>query len=98
MRFIGSKCNFLFEHDLSESPSPPRVKPGADSFGIMLLVRKSEVHDVAVCDDIGLALEPHLAGRLRASLAAQTDIVVVGNGLRADEPALEIGVDHARRL
>ena len=59
---------------------------------------KAEMHHVAVRDDVFLALEPHLAGIARAGLAAERDIVVVGDGLGADEALLEIGVDHAGRL
>ena len=39
-----------------------------------------------------------LAGIARAGLAAAGDIIVVGDGLGADEAVLEIGVDDARRL
>src|SRR5436190_22720903 len=57
-----------------------------------------EVEDVAVLDGVVLALEPQLAGIARARLAVQRDIVVVGDGLGADEALLEVGVDHAGRL
>src|SRR5262249_56430768 len=60
--------------------------------------RKSEMHDVAVGDDVRLALEPHLARLLRAALAAERHIIVVGDGLGADEAALEVGMDDAGRL
>ena len=53
------------------------------------------MHDVAVGDHVGLALEPHLAGLLRAGFAAERHVVVVGDGLGADEAALEIGMDDA---
>jgi hypothetical protein len=56
------------------------------------------MHDVAVPDDVVLAFEPHLAGFLGAELAAERDVVVVGDGLGADEALLEVGVDGARRL
>src|SRR5581483_10252183 len=47
------------------------------------LIRKPEMHDVAVGDDIVLAFEAELAGVARAGLAAQRDIVGVGDGLGA---------------
>ena len=56
------------------------------------------MHHVAVGDHIVLAFEPHLAGIARAGLAAERHIVVVGDGLGADEAALEVGVDDAGRL
>ena len=56
------------------------------------------MHHVAVRDHILLALEPHLAGVAGAGLAAQRDIVVIGDRLGADEALLEIGVDDAGRL
>src|SRR5262249_49772925 len=62
------------------------------------LRRKPEMHDVPAGDDIGLALEPHLARLLRAGLAAERHIIVVGDGLGADEAALEVGMDDGRRL
>src|SRR5216684_8951013 len=62
------------------------------------LRRKSEMHDVAVGDLVGLAFEPHLADVARAGFAAELHIVVVGDGLGADEAALEIRMDDRRRL
>ncbi len=56
------------------------------------------MHDVAVLHDVVLAFEPHLAGVARAGLAAAGDVIVVGDGLGADEALLEIGVDDAGRL
>src|SRR5216684_4996342 len=53
---------------------------------------------VAVLDAVVLAFEPKLAGVARARFAVQGDVVVVGDGLGADEALLEIGMDHARRL
>src|SRR5438132_12312609 len=41
---------------------------------------ESEVHHVAVLDDVILALEPHLSRFLRSRLAVQAHIVVVGDG------------------
>ena len=56
------------------------------------------MHHVAVGDDVFLAFQPQLAGVARAGLAARLDVVVVGDGLGADEAALEIGMDDAGRL
>ena len=56
------------------------------------------MHHVAVGDHVVLAFEPQLAGVARAGLAAERDVVVIGDGLGADEAALEIGVDDAGRL
>src|SRR5689334_15307397 len=59
---------------------------------------EQEVEDVAVADDVVLALRAHLSRLLGALLAAERDVVVVGDRLGADEAALEVGVDDARRL
>src|SRR5271156_5494444 len=59
---------------------------------------ESEMHDIALADDVLLAFEPELARLLRARLALVGDIVVVGDDFRAYEAMLEVGVDHARRL
>ena len=56
------------------------------------------MHDVAVMHDIILAFEPHLAGVARAGLAVAGDIVVIADGLGADEAVLEIGVNDAGGL
>ena len=45
------------------------------------------MHDVAVLHDIFLAFEPHLAGVARAGFAAARDVIVIGDGLGADEAA-----------
>ena len=60
--------------------------------------REAEMHDVAVGDDVVLAFEAKLAGIARAGFAAELDVIVIGDGLGADEAALEIGVDDAGRL
>jgi hypothetical protein len=39
------------------------------------LIRKPEMHDVAVGDDVVLAFEPELAGSTRARFAIERDIV-----------------------
>ena len=51
--------------------------------------------DVAVLDDIFLAFVAGLAGFLGADFAAKRDVVVIGDGVGADEAALEIRVDDA---
>ena len=60
--------------------------------------RKPEMHDVAVGDHVVLAFEAEPAGIARAGLAAELDVVVIGDGLGADEAVLEIGMDDAGRL
>ncbi len=62
------------------------------------LCRETKVHDVAVRHDIGLALEPHLAGVARAVFAAVSHVIVVADGFRPDESALEVGVDDGGGL
>src|SRR5262249_913326 len=59
---------------------------------------EQEVHDVAVLDDVVLALDAQLAGGLDRSLLAVLIEVVDGVDLGADEALLEVGVDHAGRL
>src|ERR1700694_6127591 len=60
--------------------------------------REPEMDDVAVGDDVILALEPKLAGVARAGLAAERHVVLPGDDLGADEAALEIAVDDAGGL
>src|SRR5262245_53226773 len=59
---------------------------------------KAKMHDVAVGNDVILTFEPPFAGVARPGLAAEGDIVVVGDRLGPDESALEVGMDCARRL
>src|SRR5262249_16920743 len=54
--------------------------------------------DVAVYDDVLLALEPELAGIARAGFAAERDVILGRDHLGADEAALEIGVNDAGGL
>ena len=49
-------------------------------------------------DDIFLAFVARLAGFLGRDLATEPDIVIIGDGLGADEALLEIGVDLAGGL
>src|SRR5690242_16277017 len=56
------------------------------------------MHHVAVGDDVLLALETQPARIARTRLAAERDIIVVADRLGANEAALEVGVDDARRL
>ena len=44
------------------------------------------MHHVAVADDIVLAFEPELARFPRAGFPVVGDIIVIGDGLGADEP------------
>ena len=50
------------------------------------------------CTMYSLAFGAHLAGFLGALFALVGDVVLVGDGLRADEAAFEVGVDHAGGL
>ena len=59
---------------------------------------EQEVQHVAVLHPVGLALGAEPAGLAGAGLAAERDIVVVGDGLGADEALLEVAVDDAGRL
>src|SRR6056297_3076135 len=59
---------------------------------------EQEMQDVAVLDDIGLALGAHLAGFLRGLLATKRDEIVIGDRLGPDEALFEIAVDDACRL
>ena len=56
------------------------------------------MHDVAVGDHVILAFESQLAAVARTDFAAERDVIVISDGLGADEAALEIGMDdgHAR--
>src|ERR687887_197153 len=65
---------------------------------LYVLRRKPEMHDAPVGDDVTFALEPHLARLLRARFPPERDVVVVGDGLGANEAALEVRMDYARRL
>src|SRR3984893_6567019 len=62
------------------------------------LRRESEMHDAAVGEDVRLALKPPLPRCWRAGLAAERHVIVVGDGLGADEAALEVGMDDGGRL
>src|SRR5262245_58486733 len=63
---------------------------------------EAEVDDVAVLDDVLLALEAQLAGLAALGLAAVVDEVLVVGHLGADEAAFDVAVDlaggaHGRR-
>src|SRR5947208_8789000 len=62
------------------------------------LHREPEVDDVAVLDDVVLALEPQLPRLAALGLAPEAHELVVGDHLGADEAALDVAVDLARRL
>src|SRR5205814_8835634 len=57
-----------------------------------------EVDDVTVLDDVVLALEPQLPRLAAPRLAPEAHELVVGDHLGADEAALDVAVDLARRL
>ncbi len=62
------------------------------------LGRKPEMHHVAIGDDVVLAFQPQFAGIACAGFALERDVVVIGDGLGADEAALEVGMDNAGGL
>src|SRR5450432_3344160 len=72
-------------------PGHDETLPSALRLGI-----KPEMHDVAVGDDILLALQPQLAGVAGAGLAAQCDVIAVGDGFGPDKALFEISMNHAR--
>src|SRR5688572_31928856 len=59
---------------------------------------ETKLDHIAVAHGVVLALQAQLAGLLGALLALVGDEIVVRGYLGTDESALEIGVDHARRL
>src|ERR1044072_2232882 len=79
----------------SASPEAPRSgTPG-------ILDVEAEMEDVAVLHGVLLAFQSQLAGIAGAGFAVQRHVVVVGDGLGADETPFEVGVDHTggfRRL
>src|SRR5258708_18945219 len=64
----------------------------------ILLRGKAEMQHVAVGDDVVLAFQPQLADVARAGFAAALDVIVIRDGLGADEAVLEIRMDHAGGL
>src|SRR5690348_9794821 len=56
------------------------------------------MHHVAVLYDVVFSFQTEPAGVARARFAVAGDVVVIGDGLGADEAMLEIGVNNARRL
>lgn len=59
---------------------------------------EQEVQHVTILDRIGLAFRAHLAGFLRRTLAAEGDVVIIGDGFGADEAFFKIPVDHTGGL
>jgi len=56
---------------------------------------EQEVQHIPTFGYIFIAFSAHLARFFRASLALVSEEVVIRDRLRADEAALEVGVDHA---
>src|SRR5581483_386574 len=56
------------------------------------------MEDVAVLHYVILAFQSELAGVARTGFAGEGDVIVISDGLGADEALLEIGVDDARGL
>src|SRR6218665_1304868 len=73
--------------------SAPRSQAADDRSDV-----EEEVEHVAVLDPVVLAFGAHLARVPGALLALAGNEVVEGNGLGADEAALEVAVDHAGGL
>ena len=59
---------------------------------------EADVQDVAVLDDVRLALEPLRAAPGSLGVGSGSDEVVGGDHLAADEPARDVRVDRSRRL
>src|SRR5690606_8627960 len=57
-----------------------------------------EVQDVAVLDDVFLPFLPELAGVPGRGLSTERDEILICDGLGANEAALHVGMDFARRL
>jgi hypothetical protein len=62
------------------------------------VIKKKEVHDLAVFDLVGLSLDAQLAGGFQGGLAAVLFQVGDAVDLGADEALFEVGVDHAGGL
>src|SRR3990170_9072408 len=83
-----------------------RWKPGARNLVLhgLLAARsaasdgEAHVEDVALADDVVLALDAQLAVVLRLFHRADGDELVVADDLGPDEAALEVRVDHAGGL
>ena len=56
------------------------------------------MHYVTVSDGVVPAFQTHLARGLRRYLAAQCDVVLMGDDLGANKPAFKVAVDDACRL
>src|SRR5215813_14422359 len=59
---------------------------------------ESEVDDIALLDNVVLALEAHLPGILRARFAFARKVVGERDHLGTDESPLEVGMDDGGRL
>src|SRR6185436_12860349 len=109
---IASSARFCFPESGWNSASSVKSTPRSSTIcGRSLIVAvpypssiagsldvEAEVDHVAVAHDVLLALQAQLARFLRALLAAVRDEIIVRRHLRADEAALEVGMDDARRL
>src|SRR5579862_5382181 len=59
---------------------------------------EAEVRGVAVAHDVVFAFDVELGGGAARGLGAELDEILPPDDLGLDEPALEVGVDGARRL
>src|SRR6266436_3010739 len=78
--------------------SPTLKSSKARISGLVTSGRKPEMHDVPIGDDVFLAFQAQSAGLAGACLAAERHIVVIRDGLGANEATFEISMDDARRL
>ena len=85
-RRTTSGCSRSSSADAGEDPGRPASDVEAD------------VEDVAVGDDVGLALESLQAAPGRLGVRAGLQQVVRRDHLAADEPARDVGVDRRRRV
>src|SRR3569623_3017767 len=81
---VGMLCGICFERNRDDAVGVSDVE--------------QEVQHIAVLDDVLLAFRAHLARFLRALFALVRDEVLIRYGLRANEAAFEVGMDHAGRL
>src|SRR5215207_6810304 len=69
-----------------------------DVFWICILQARADVNNIAILDEVFLALQPELALCLRFIHGPKADEVFVRHYLRPNESALKISMDLTRRL
>src|SRR6185437_6933081 len=63
-----------------------------------MLCIETEMHHIAVGNDVVLAFEAEFPRFARAGLAVVRAIVIIPDGFRANEPVFELGMDNAGAL